>query len=392
MADWLRADAFRSALQALDEVWLSEVARLLSELLVERPELPRPAPLTESGQRLRLFEALTQVVLAVRHPLLMVLDDLQWCDRETLEWLHYLLRGAPGRRLLLVGAARADDLDADHPLRTLILDLHSTEQVTEVELGPLSPEATAALAAQVVGRDLDLESASHLYAETEGYPLFIIEIALAQWAPELAHDHRLTASTSRLAPAPKWGSKYPLSSSYALPPKVHASIQSRLAQLSPQARELAALAATIGRSFTYQVLAQADDGDEATLVGALDELWQRRIIREQEVDAYDFSHDKIREVAYGEISRARRRLLHRRVAQALETVHEQDQDPVSGRIAAHYEQAGLFQPAIFYYQRAAELERRIYANQEAKALYSPRHRGGPPDHIRPGQRPVAADL
>ena len=57
------------------------------------------------------------------------------------------------------------------------------------------------------------------------------------------------------------------------------------------------------------------------LIDALDELWQRRIIREQTGDAYDFSHDRIREVAYQEISRARRRLFHRQVAAAIAVVH-----------------------------------------------------------------------
>jgi tetratricopeptide (TPR) repeat protein len=122
------------------------------------------------------------------------------------------------------------------------------------------------------------------------------------------------------------------------------------------------------------VLAQASapggHPDEETLVRGLDELWQRRIIREQGVDGYDFSHDKIREVAYAEISKARRQLLHRRVAQALETVYAAELDAVSGQIAAHYEQAGLYQPAALHYQRAAEVARRVYANKEAKALYS----------------------
>jgi tetratricopeptide (TPR) repeat protein len=163
-----------------------------------------------------------------------------------------------------------------------------------------------------------------------------------------------------------------------LPPKVYTVIQSRLGHLSPQARELVDLAATIGRSFTFTVLTQAgapsagaeQGGDEETLVRGLDELWQRRIIREQETDAYDFSHDKIREVAYAGISRARQQLLHRRVAQALERVYAADVDVVSGQIAAHYERAGLFQPALLHYQRAAEMARRVYANHEAKALYS----------------------
>ncbi len=93
----------------------------------------------------------------------------------------------------------------------------------------------------------------------------------------------------------------------------------RLGQLSPAARELAGLAATIGRAFTFPVLQAAGNGDEDDLVRGLDELWQRRIVRERGADAYDFSHDKLREAAYAALSPARRRLLHRQVAQALET-------------------------------------------------------------------------
>lgn len=108
---------------------------------------------------------------------------------------------------------------------------------------------------------------------------------------------------------------------FHLPQTVQAVIAERLAQLSPPARELVSMAAVIGHAFTFEVLAQASGADEDTLVSGLDELWQRRIVREQGQDAYDFSHDKIREVAYTALSAVRRRLLHRKVAEALVMVH-----------------------------------------------------------------------
>ena len=104
-------------------------------------------------------------------------------------------------------------------------------------------------------------------------------------------------------------------------PKVQAAIETRLAQLSEPARELVGVAATIGRAFTTDVLADAGEADEDALVRGLDELWRRRIVREQGADAYDFSHDKIREVAYLALSPARRRHHHLRVARALERLH-----------------------------------------------------------------------
>ena len=85
---------------------------------------------------------------------------------------------------------------------------------------------------------------------------------------------------------------------------------------SPGARPVE-LAAVIGRAFTFSVLAAASDLSEDVLVGCLDECWRKRIIREQGDDAYDFSHDKLREAAYAGLSRTRRRWLHGRVAQGL---------------------------------------------------------------------------
>ena len=143
------------------------------------------------------------------------------------------------------------------------------------------------------------------------------------------------------------------------------SSAARLAQLSDSARATVSLAATIGRAFTLDVLIEASDDDVDSLVGALDELWQRRIVREHGTSAYDFSHDKIREVAYAEMSAARRLMLHRRVAHALERVYAANLDAVSAQVATHYEQGGLPAQAVPYFQRAAGLAQRVYANAEA---------------------------
>jgi predicted ATPase len=244
----------------------------------------------------------------------------------------------------------------DHPLKTLLVELHRMEQVTEIALDPLEASETASLAAHVAARELDEGRADRLYRETEGNPLFVVESVRLHEEERAAGNDQEEPSSAPLASEPT-----------SLPPKVHAILVERLAQLSPQARELAGLAATIGRSFTFSVLAEAGDGDEDALVLALDELWQRRIVREHGADAYDFSHDKLREVAYAGVSPARRRLLHRRVARALETVYASDPDTVSGRLAAHYRQAGLPEQAIPYYRRAGEWALRLSAYGEAIA-------------------------
>ncbi|MFL5801098.1 MAG: ATP-binding protein, partial [Roseiflexaceae bacterium] len=386
---WLRTEAMRPSLPALADVRLTDVARLLPELLAERPDLPHPGPLTEAWQRQRLFESLARATLGNQQPRLLLLDDLQWCDAETLAWLHYLLRFDPRARLLLIGTVRPEELAPDHPLTTLLQAGRRSGQVTELALEPLDAAGTAALAAHVAGRNLDPVLLAHLHHETEGNPLFVVETVRAgALAPtQLAHT---TVGDTTEPPGPP------------LPPVVQAVLAARLAQLSPAAREVASLAATIGRAFTFAVLARASDADEPTLVRGLDELWQRRIVREQGEDAYDFSHDKLREVAYAELSAARRRRLHRRVAEALEATHTGERDAVSGQVAAHYERAGLPAQAIPAYQRAAEVARRIYANQEAIAhfqralalLEGHQHGNAPPlDESQPdGRREVASQL
>jgi predicted ATPase/DNA-binding SARP family transcriptional activator len=345
----LRADALKSSRSRLEDAWLTEVARLLPEVLTERPELPRPQPLTEAWQRRHLFEALARAVLAASQPLLLLIDDLQWCDRDTLEWLHYLLRFDPYAKLLVTCTIRSEELEDNQALNTLLLNLRKEGQLIEIELGPLDLEETAELAAAVTGQELDAELRRQVFQETEGQPLFVVETARAGF--------KLKDDTLGTTPA-------------SLPPKVQAVIAARLAQLSSQARELAQLAATIGRAFTFEVLGGASDLDEESLVQALDELWGRRIVREQGTDTYDFSHDRIREVAYSEVGPIKRRLLHRRVAQALELLHAANIDAVSAELARHYEQAGQMAKAIEFYKRAAEVARQVCANEEAIRLLS----------------------
>jgi predicted ATPase len=101
---WLRSHP----LARLEDVWMAEVARLLPEIIAQRADLPKPAALTETWQRQRLFEALSRAILGLRQPILLTIDDLQWCDRNTLEWLHFLLRFDRSARLLLVGTYRPE--------------------------------------------------------------------------------------------------------------------------------------------------------------------------------------------------------------------------------------------------------------------------------------------
>ena len=146
-AEWLREEALHTALSRLSPVWLAEVSRILPELRLDHPNLPELEPVRESWQRQRLFEALSRAVLASGEPLLIVLDDMQWTDAETLAWLRYLLRFAPEARLLVAGTVRTDEMDAEPALAAFLSDLRRDGVITEITLGPLDAEEDFLLAA-----------------------------------------------------------------------------------------------------------------------------------------------------------------------------------------------------------------------------------------------------
>jgi DNA-binding SARP family transcriptional activator len=339
----------------IEEVWLTEVARLLPELQPDQPVPASAHTVDESWRRHRLFEGLAHMTLDGRGPLVLLLDDVQWCDRDTLEWLHYLLCFDPQAPLLVVGTARVENLMDNDALLRLLNGLRRTDQLAEVKLESLSEEASFALADHLSGGELDRSLAHPLYVGSEGNPLFIVEMLRLQ-----------TTDGSRVSVAQR---ERMVSATLSLPPKVRTVLEARLAQLTPSARELASLAATIGREFTFALLAEASICGEDNLVRDLDELWSRRIIREQGADAYDFSHDRLREVAYDGLSTARRRLLHHYVARALEVQCVEGRGTEFAQIARHFQRAGQPEQAIPYYGKAGEAAKRTFAYAEAVALY-----------------------
>ncbi|MBN1658287.1 MAG: AAA family ATPase [Anaerolineae bacterium] len=398
VAEWLNEASLHARLASLEDAWLVEVARIVPALLAERPHLTPAGPLTEAWQRTRLFEALARALLGstpgrgrsrpIGHagtlsdegsrknlssptassgqvPLLLFLDDLQWVDRETLDWLGYLLRFDLCAPLLVVSAIRQHEVGQDHPLTAFRLELVRSGLLSEVPLSPLDAAETTILATEAAGRELAAAEAAQIYHDSEGNPLFIVEMVRAGMTHGGTGQQGDTQGRGQGE-----GDLGPSAHSSMLPPRVRAMVQWRLAMLSPAAQTVAQAAAVLGRQFSFDALVRSSDQDEAKVVQGLDELWQRHLVRAQGINAYDFSHDGIRAVAYDEIGPARRRALHLRVARALEEIHDEDLDGFSGQIAAHYEQAGQVQPAIRFYRRAAAAAQAIYANDEAVRLYS----------------------
>jgi DNA-binding SARP family transcriptional activator/tetratricopeptide (TPR) repeat protein len=343
VAGWLRAPAARASTARLEPLWQAEVERLAP--------IGPGRPVTASGdramvdawQRHRFFEGVARALLGVDRPLLLVLDNLQWCDRETLAFLTFLLGLASGVPVLVAATLRVDDPDDEPTGDEWVLRMRATGQLTEVTLHPLDAPETASLAEAMRGTPLLAADRDLLYAVSGGFPLHVVEAM------------RTVGDASGGAPLPLGD--------------LAAVLRRRLDQASGPAQEIAGLAAAVGRDFTLDLLVEASDLDACAVVDAVDELWRRRILSERG-GGYDFSHDRLRDAAYAEVSPPRRWLLHRRLAQGLELLHPDDVDQVSALLAEQYALGGRPGQAVVYYQRAATLAAGVFAHDEAIRLHS----------------------
>jgi DNA-binding SARP family transcriptional activator len=342
IVDLLRSDALRSHIDTLDTVWRAELARLLPELR----DASLPSGPSQSGnlaQRHWLFEAVSRAIAVGDRPRLLIIDDLQWCDAETIELIGFVVRSGQTAPVLIVGTARWEEIPQHHPLVGLVDALGHDQAETTVSLDRLDEATTARLAARLRAEDtIDPELAVRLWSETEGNPLFVIEALRAG----------ITSDGSQAV----------------LTPTMRAVLRARLGQLTDGTRRLAEVAAVIGRPFSVGLMASATGTNERELVDHIDELWRRRIIREQGL-TYDFSHDKLRAVTLEMISPARRRQLHRAVAEAIVVELHNDIDAASPQLAAHYDQAGMVEPAIHAYREAGARAVAVSALEKSVAMF-----------------------
>ena len=154
--DWLRSGPVATCLDTLDPACLTELARLLPELRLAHPGLPVAPPATDPGRRHHLLVAGCRGLLATGRPLLLVVDDLQWCDADTVELCEILVRSAPSAPVLIVATVRDEEAAG-----TQLLDRWRRQLApTVISLGPLDRPATAEMAALVGGRVLTPEAAA----------------------------------------------------------------------------------------------------------------------------------------------------------------------------------------------------------------------------------------
>jgi predicted ATPase/DNA-binding SARP family transcriptional activator len=353
----LTGQADSAWLEGVPTPWLAEASRLLPELLDLRPGLEPAPPLDSPGAQSRFLAGLSQVLLAaLRAPVpgVLVLDDLHWADEASLDVLTYLVRRLAGQPVCVVVTWRSEQVQGGHRLRRLAAEAQHAGSATVLQLARLSQPEVAELVLAVAPARAG--QAAWLYEETEGLPFFLTEYL---------------AVTREGAPG-------------APPPGgVRELLRAKLGPVSEAGRQLLATAAVIGRSFDFDTVRGASGRSEEETVAALEELSDRGLVREVReagelpVLAYDFGHERMRALVYEQTSLARRRLLHRRVAETLAgRAHGQS---LAASIARHFQLAGQETEAATAFKAAGDQARSLYANHEALAHYRSALALGHPD-------------
>lgn len=335
---------------------LAEASRLLPEIATLLPNLPAAPPLDGPGALSRFFDGLSQVLREVRNdeiPSVIVIDDVHRADDASLGLLTYLARRLIDWPVCLVVTWRAEDVPPEHRLNHLLAEVVREGFGESMPLGRLSRTDVIKLARlSPNGGKLSDRMVDRLYHDSEGVPFFVVEYLSAV------------------------GGGSDASRTGGLPRGVRDLLLARLAAVDQTARQLLGTAAIIGRSFDFDTLREASGRGEEETVDGLDALVGHGLIREIQSPedrrlTYDFSHEKQRAVVEEELSLARRRLLHRRVAAALESHIRRPSDagPLASQIAFHLQQAGADTEAARFYRLAGEHARALYANASALAHF-----------------------
>src|SRR5215207_3525600 len=336
-----RVDRERAPDDLLEDIWLSELSRLLPEPKERYPDLPPPTS-DEASAKVRLVEAVAALLaaLAGRKPVVLFVDDLQWADAATLDLLRYASRrwveeGAP---VLLVMAVRA--------LRALAVPEQEDEEKETARLERFG---------------------GWLHDETGGQPFFLSETLSDLVERGVLVRHREAGG---------WAVHMGAAPAGMVPPGVREAILARLARLGPAASMLLAAAAVLGRPSGFEDLRRVAGMEEDEGLSALEEAVGSGRLREvagdavpppvgDGPDAYACAHDKIRDVIYTEAGGARRLVYHRRALRTL----EKDEGASTAELAHHALAAGLSDEAFRHLLAAGDDAMALFAASDALEHY-----------------------
>ncbi len=311
-----------------------EISRLIPHVRVRYPDIPPITDLPDPDQARRyLLSSIRDILANLAHerPLYLLLDDLHWADESTLLFLELLAGELETLPILLIGTYIPAELGATRRLQTAIENLHRRRLVERFHIGPLTPEDLGVLLEALAGKPPPRPLIDLLYGETEGNVFFAEEVVRhlleqgrvlddnGEWRPELSDLDLEVPDTIRL------------------------TIGRRLESLPEPTRKVLTIAALVGRAFGFDLLEELSDMAEEDLIDALDEAERARVIvstSEGGAVQFRFDHELIRQTLVGAVSLTRRQMLHRRIADAIESVFAPSLREHAASIAYHLEEAG----------------------------------------------------
>jgi ATP/maltotriose-dependent transcriptional regulator MalT len=304
-----------------------------------------------------LFEPVVSALqeLASSAPLLLVIEDLQWADRASLDLLRYASRYAPRARMLILVTHRDDIPDQGHHLSDLLPNLIRETSATRVELQRLS----AADIKDLVSTQYSMSASDtrrmtdYLYSRAEGNPFFTLELLRDLIGREILHRDDEIWRLGDLV-------------NMAVPTMVRQVIASRLQRLDDETRQLLDVASVIGQEVPLDLLQEVSGASEEKLINAVEQAVAYHVAYETtDSRTFRFNHGLLRETIYLSKSSLRRRRQHRAVAEAL----ARHSDPIPGVIAHHFALAEDPR-AVRWLVQAGERALTLHAAQDAVAYLS----------------------
>jgi len=365
------ANAAEPQLQAFVEDHGGELARMVPALQKRLGEVPPPQTTDPDTERYLLYGAVVGLLesAATSGPVLLVLEDLHWVDKPSLQLLRHLVANTGTARLLVLGTYRDAELSASHPLTEALAALHREPAgVSAIDLKGLDDTGVMSFMEAAAGHGLDdagVGLAHQVYRETDGNPFFVSELLR-----ELAESGAIyqDAATGRWAAASDDGV-------LALPPSVRTIIGTRVSRLGEEATKVLSTAAVIGRDFDLDLLVEATGVDEDQVIDLLDEAHHAALVSEIPGIAgrYSFSHALIQHTLYEDLGATKRTRSHRAVGEAIERAYGEDSQEKVGELARHFLLATRpsdADKAVSYAQRAGDAALAALAPDEAVRYFS----------------------
>ncbi len=351
------------------EEFASELASLVPSLKRRIPGLSPSKAIDSDAERYLLFAAVVGLFATISQEqvVLLVLDDLQWADKGSLQLLRHLAAAPQQMRLLIVGTYRNVELPQSEALVETIAALHRQKGFRRIELSGLDESDVMTLMEATVGRSLDRAEVASLaaavYGETDGNPFFVNEL--------LRHLSETGAISEDFSGAPATeGTVHEL----VLPDSIREVVAARLLRLGPASGRVLSVAAVIGGDFEVDLLARASGTREDELLDILEAAAAAGLVREPDgvPGRFRFTHALIRRTLYEALGAHRRARAHRAVATALEELWGHHPGPRIGELARHWSSARPLDVtrAVGYARRAGDAALRSLAPTDALRYYS----------------------